>query len=278
MPRVGDPAQEQERVGIEDHDRVGKPEAEHATGPLPDLGRDLVARIGRELQELGGEGLEVRNQPAQDGAAPRPAVQQPARRAQDPVGPGIGFEAAAPAAVAGLAVRDDLGVADLAGRAGRATLQAAVDDQAPAHAGAQGHAEHVARPALELGDVSAPDRGVGVVLHDRGQAQPFAEGVPEGVALPAGQVGGQAQAAAPMVDVSGHAEAQGAGHQALRSPGLEHVADPAHEGRGAEVRLRGHLLEPEHVAGRRDGRELGEGPSHVHAESDLRHDSLHSGS
>ena len=86
--------------------------------------------------------------------------------AHEGVAAGVLLPAAAVAALAAVPARDDLHVAELAGDAEAAALDLAVDEDAAADAGAEGHHHHVGLAARGAEPPLGPDRGVGVVVDE----------------------------------------------------------------------------------------------------------------
>ena len=99
------------------------------------------------------------------------------------------LEAAAGAATAGRSGGVEHDVADLAGEALGAPVEAAVDDEPPADAGPEGGVEEVPRAAAGAKAVLAEGRGGGVVLDGDGNSEALRKGGGKGGAAEGGDVG-----------------------------------------------------------------------------------------
>ena len=127
---------------------------------------------------------------------------------------GFCLEAPEATARAGSPVRNDDDVADVPGVAEPAVEETAVEDDAPADTGRDDHryvvvaADGSAAPPLGQGE------GLGVVLHERGEARVLSKAPTEGEGLPAGDVEGR-----DLVATGGHraTAADATGHEAIRS-------------------------------------------------------------
>src|SRR5690606_8272999 len=163
---VGQAAADDERAGVEDRAEVGQA----LRGPLRDrpeaLQRGLVALAGRlrhlgAADALGAAAAELQQAPRHRGRHPG----QVARLVDEGVAAGVLLPAAAVAAAAAAAVWDDPEVAHVRADAEPAPVELAVDDDAAADPGAEGHQyeEVLAAPGADPG--LAPRGGVAVVLH-----------------------------------------------------------------------------------------------------------------
>src|SRR5690606_4376206 len=139
-------------AGVEDRAEVGQA----LRGPLRDrpeaLQRGLVALAGRlrhlgAADALGAAAAELQQAPRHRGRHPG----QVARLVDEGVAAGVLLPAAAVAAAAAAAVRDDPEVAHLRADAEPAPVELAVDDDAAADPGAEGHQDEevLAAPGAE---------------------------------------------------------------------------------------------------------------------------------
>src|SRR4051795_3167834 len=127
--------------------------------------------------------------------------------AEDVAG-GVLLQAAAVAALAAVAVRDDDNVAELARHPVPPALHAAVDDDASADAGSERDHDDVALALCGAEPPLGPRRGVRVVLHDHRQAERDGDGVPKRL-VPPGGVRREADLGTSGVDETGGADPDG---------------------------------------------------------------------
>ena len=170
---LGQPAADDDEVEVEQVDRRADRDAEGLDRRVEQLGRELVPVLQRLRPHLRGErrlvllvaDVEQRGLPAgvdhRDGDA--------AHRAP----PGVGLGAAASTAGAQRAAGQDDHVPDLAGRAPRAGVGPAVEDQPAADAGAHPQPQHVAHALRGPGEPLAEQADVGVVAQRHRHAEPL---------------------------------------------------------------------------------------------------------
>ncbi len=132
----------------------------------------------------------------------------PLRVADQGVPAGVLLPAAEVAAAALHPAGDGLHVAELAAHAPAAPVDGAAEDEAAADAGADGDGDEVALAPAGAEAELAPGHRVGVVLHHDGQAGHLGEPALERLLAP-GEVGGEADDAAGLVDEPGGADADG---------------------------------------------------------------------
>src|SRR5690606_17876595 len=155
--------------------------------------------------DVGDVALDVLDDPVGDG---RVGGGQLACLADQGVAGAVLLPAAAVAAGAAVAARDDLHVAELAGHAVLAALDLSVLEDRAADAGAQGDHHEVVLAASCAEAPLGPGGGVGVVVDEDRDGETARETVAQRLVAP-GQVGGEQHAVAVGVDPAGGADADG---------------------------------------------------------------------
>ena len=155
MPAETDPfARDHDAFGVDDGCNVGNRPADVTSGPLEDLG-DRGLAVGESSDVVG--------------------LDQPTGRGENLADDGrLGsdrFKAAAAAAPAVRAVRDDLDVTDLAAPAVGSPVDESVDHQPHADAAADRHDEQMRKPAARSKQLLGDGEGVDVVVEQDRQAQ-----------------------------------------------------------------------------------------------------------
>ena len=167
LARVGDAAEHDHDLGVEDVDHVGDAGAQELGGFAHDLVGQLVAVVRRLVDRLRGDLLQravhVVGEPARLARLDRLD-----RAPRDGRARRVGLEAAVVAALAAPAVDLDRGVADLARAVRRPVVEPAVDDDPAADAGPDGDPDHLPRAARRAHPPLAQHGAVGVVV-DRGR-------------------------------------------------------------------------------------------------------------
>ena len=175
---LGQAAGDDDDLGVQQRAHIGQPHPQPVGELLVALQGGGVPLAGRGGDGLAGDVLRIAAGELDDagrvvGAELR---QLPGVDAQGRAG-AVALQAPAQAAPAGAPAGNDVEVPDLPAESGRPAQEVAVDDDGPAHAGADGHDEGVAlaagRPETGLG----PPEGIGVVLDDDGQAHALGDDV-----------------------------------------------------------------------------------------------------
>jgi hypothetical protein len=126
---------------IEDLEGHGAGPAEGRTGAVDEVQREVIALPGGLENGRGVERIRLFERAVDAGTDGR------ARASDQVIGAALGFQATVFAAGAGIAQGFDGNVADLTREARSSFIRLAVEDEAPAHAGARGDEQDVGKPA-----------------------------------------------------------------------------------------------------------------------------------
>ncbi|BAF60914.1 hypothetical protein PTH_2733 [Pelotomaculum thermopropionicum SI] len=174
---------------VEQIQDAGHPNAQIAGGPVDNCGRLGVSPGGRRGYRGSVYPARIAAGGGQD-LPPAAACHQFRGRPGNGRAGGHRLQAAPVAATADRSVRQDGHVADLAGTVRRAAVKLPVQDQAAAHACADGDVNHIAAAPAGPENMLAKGGQVGIVIQQNRQGKPFLQDLPDGNVIPA-QVGGK---------------------------------------------------------------------------------------
>src|SRR6185312_13635778 len=223
---LGDAAADDDDLGIERVGQVAGEEAEVILRVAHDLAHDGVVEVERFFDHARGQRLGVVLAHQLRNLGLPALLDQLAHVALHGGARGERLDAAALAAAAARAVRQERHVADLAGDAAAAVVRVVADDDAAADAGADEDADHGARALADAVGVLADDGDADVVVEKDAQAiEAGGEALDERDLRPA-EVGRGVDDAARVIDAAGDADAERAEVGGART---DLVADAAAE-------------------------------------------------